>query len=138
MRRMVPIRPPGPPAEPILHPRYNELLRRLIDAMRDVEARNADPAETARVVKAIVDPLVEEIAASDGVAGLKLGDAMQYYDDHLRRVPQKQEWDSLVPTWRCATCDNRTPVEFETCYVCGEPPPAGARRAAAAAAGPAP
>ena len=138
MRRMVPIRPPGPPAEPILHPRYNELLRRLIDAMRDVEARNADPAETARVVKAIVDPLVEEIAASDGVAGLKLGDAMQYYDDRLQRVPQKQEWDSLVPAWRCATCDNRTPVEFETCYVCGEPPPAGARRATAAAAGPAP
>ncbi len=137
LRRMVPIRPPGPPAEPILHPRYNELLRRLIDAMRDVEARGADPSETARVVKAIVDPLVDDIAASDGVAALKLGEAMQYYDDRLQRVPQKQDWDSLVPTWRCATCDNRTPVEFETCYVCGEPPPAGARRAAAAAAGPA-
>ncbi|MBA2359387.1 MAG: cyclic nucleotide-binding domain-containing protein, partial [Actinobacteria bacterium] len=80
MRRMVPIRPMGPPAEPILHPRYNELLRRLIDAMRAVETRNGDPEETARVVKAIIDPLIEEIAAAEGVAALRLGDAMQYYD----------------------------------------------------------
>jgi flavin-dependent dehydrogenase/CRP-like cAMP-binding protein len=138
MRKMVPVRPPGPPAEPVLHPRYTELLRRLIDGMRDLERRGADPAETAKLVKGIIDPVVNEMAAIEGVAALGLGEAMQYYDDALQRVPQKLPWDSLVPSWRCATCENRTPIEFETCYVCGEPPPAGTRRGAAAAAGPVP
>ena len=138
MRRMVPVRPHGPPGEPIMHPRYNELLRRLIEAMREVESRGADAAETAAVVKAIIDPVVAEMGAIEGVAALQLGDAMQYYDDRLQRVPQKQNWASLVPNWRCANCDNRNPVEFATCYVCGEQPPAGTPRAQAAAAGPLP
>jgi flavin-dependent dehydrogenase len=136
MRRMVPIRPPGPPGEPIMHPRYNQLLRQLIDTMRDLEARNADPSETAKAVKAIVDPVVDEIGGMEGVAALHLQDAMQYYDDRLQRVPQKQDWPSLVPTWRCANCDNRNPLEFGACYVCGDPPPVGTRLAEAAAAGP--
>ena len=121
-----------------MHPRYTELLHRIVDVTRDLEARGADPAETATAVKAIVDPLVDEIAGLEGVAALHLSDAMQYYDDRLRRVPQKADWPSLVPTWRCANCDNRTPVEFDACYVCGDPPPAGARRPQAAAAGPMP
>jgi flavin-dependent dehydrogenase len=123
MRRMIPIRPPGPPAEAVMNPRYNQLLDQAVGELRALEARNADPAETAEALAAIVDPVIEETRALEGVAGLHLGQAFQYYDDELRRVPGKEPWDSLIPTWRCQRCQNRTPVEFAECYVCGDPPP---------------
>ena len=130
MRFMRPIRPMGPAAEPITNPRYTQILRETIDAMRAVEERGAEPAETGRVVKAILDPIIDEIRAIEGVRALHLGAAFQQYDDALERVPRKEPWDSLVATWTCPRCVNRNPVEFAECYVCGDPPPPGTRLAA--------
>jgi flavin-dependent dehydrogenase/CRP-like cAMP-binding protein len=134
MRFMRPVRPLGPKAEPIANPRYTQILRQTIDAMRVVEERGAEPAETGRAVRAIVDPIIDEIRAQEGVRALHLGEAFQYYDDALERVPRKEPWDSLVPTWKCPRCANRNPVEFAECYVCGDPPPEGTRLATAPAA----
>jgi hypothetical protein len=137
MRQMRPIRPMGPHAEPITNPRYTQVLRQAIDAMRSLEEQGADSAETARAVQAILDPLIDEVRAMDGVAALHLGEAFQHYDDRFRPVPRKEPWDSLVPAWRCARCENNNPVEFAACYVCGDPAPAGAYRPPVEAAMPA-
>ena len=137
MRQMFPLRPMGPPAEPIMNPRYQELLRRVNDAARDLEDRGADPAETGKAVQSILGPVFEEIVATDGVASLGLGQAFANYDDRLERVPRKEGYESLTPTWHCPRCANRTPVEFAECYVCGEPAPEGMHRPAPAFAGPA-
>ena len=72
MRQMRPIRPMGPHAEPITNPRYTQVLRQAIDAMRSLEEQGADSAETARAVQAILDPLIDEVRAMDGVAALVL------------------------------------------------------------------
>ena len=136
--RMMPMRPPPTPVDPVMNPRYNEVLGLLIDAMREVEARGADADETTRVVREIVDPLIAEVGSNPGVQELHLGDGFRYYDDRLRRVASKPDWDSLVPTWRCPRCANNPPVQFETCYVCGEAAPAGVRRPAPAGAASAP
>ena len=137
---MMPMRPPPTPVDPVMNPRYNEVLGLLIDAMREVEAGGADADETTRVVREIVDPLIAEVGSNPGVQELHLGDGFRYYDDRLRRVASKPDWDSLVPTWRCPRCANNPPVQFETCYVCGEAAPAGVRRptSAGAASAPAP
>lgn len=136
MRHMFPLRPMGPPAEPIMNPRYQQLLRQVIDAARDLEDRGADPAETGKAVQAILGPVFEEIVNTDGVAALGLGEAFQNYDDRLERVPRKEGYESLTPTWHCPRCANRTPVEFAECYVCGQPAPEGMHRPAPAFAGP--
>jgi hypothetical protein len=136
MRHMFPLRPMGPPAEPIMDARYQELLRKVVDAARELEADGADPAEIAKAMNAILGPVFDEIGANPGVAALELGQAFQYYDDRLERVLRKEDWESLTPTWHCPRCANRTPVEFAECYVCGEPAPEGAHRPAPAFAGP--
>jgi flavin-dependent dehydrogenase/CRP-like cAMP-binding protein len=138
MRIMRPVRPHGPKAEPITNPGYNEILHRLIDRMRALEEKGADPAETGRAVKEIVDPIIEEICAIEGVAALHLGQAFERYDDRLQLVGEKENWESLVPVWHCPRCDNNPPVEFETCYVCGQPAPEGVFRPRPAAAMPVP
>jgi hypothetical protein len=122
LRVMRPMRPPGPPAEPIMNPRYQEVLGRVIDVTRQLEASGAEPEATAAAVSAIIDPMIDEVRAMEGVALLKLGEAFSTYDDQLRRVEQDPDWASLVPVWRCARCQNNNPVEFATCYVCGDPP----------------
>jgi flavin-dependent dehydrogenase len=136
MRRMFPRRPPGPAGEAIVNPRFQQLMRQVVDADRELEARAAPPDETAAVFARVLDPLFEDVRAIDGVAALELGQAFQNYDDQLRRVPSKPNWESLTPTWRCTRCENRTPVEFAECYVCGDPAPPGAHRPEEAAAGP--
>jgi flavin-dependent dehydrogenase/CRP-like cAMP-binding protein len=128
MRLMFPLRPMGPPAEPIMNPRYQRLLGEVVDAARGLEARGSDPADTAKAFQGILGPVFDEIAATDGVAALGLGQAFQNYDDRLERVPRKADWDSLTPTWHCTRCGNRTPAQFAECYVCGNPAPAGAHR----------
>ena len=114
--------------------RYQELLSQVIAAARDLEASGADPAETGRANKEILGPVFTEIADSQEVADLGLGEAFQNYNDRFERVPRKEGYDSLTPTYRCKRCDNRTPVEFAECYVCGEPAPPGAYRPAPPAA----
>jgi flavin-dependent dehydrogenase/CRP-like cAMP-binding protein len=126
LRQMRPMRPSGPPAEPIMNPRYQEALGRIIEATRALDERDADPEETAAAVKAVLDPMIDEVRAMEGVAQLHLGQAFETYDDALRRVSSREQWDSLVPTWRCVRCENNNPVEFERCYVCGDPPKAAA------------
>jgi hypothetical protein len=125
---MRPMRPPPTPVDPVMNPRYNEVLGQLIDAMREVEARGGGADETTRAVREIIDPLIEEVGSNPGVHELHLGDGFRYYDDSLHRVPGKPDWQSLVPTWRCPRCANNPPVQFESCYVCGEPAPAGVVR----------
>jgi flavin-dependent dehydrogenase len=127
---IVPMRPKGPPGEWVANPRYVQTAESLIDAMREVEAKGGEPTETAAVVRAIVDPIVDEISSLEGISELGLSEAWRYYDDHLQRVSRKDPWESLVPTWHCSRCQNRTPVEFATCYVCGQQAPAGAHRPA--------
>jgi flavin-dependent dehydrogenase/CRP-like cAMP-binding protein len=135
---MRPMRPPPTPVDPVMNPRYNEVLARLIDAMREVEERGGGPDETTRAVREIIDPLIEEVGSNPGVHELHIGDGFRYYDDQLRRVPGKPDWQSLVPTWRCARCANNPPVQFEACYVCGEPAPPGLVRPAPPQFAPAP
>ena len=84
----------------------------------------------------VLGPVFEEIGATEEVLALRLGVAFQNYDDRLQRVPRKEDFDSLVPSWRCPRCRNFTPVEFATCYACGEPAPEGAHRPPDPSAGP--
>ena len=135
---MRPMRPPPTPVDPVMNPRYQEVLTRLVDAMREVEARGGDAAETTRAVKEIIDPLIEEVGSNPGVLELHLGEGFRNYDDSRRRDPPKADWESLVPTWRCPRCSNNPPVQFETCYVCGEPAPPGVARPSPPQAAPAP
>ena len=127
MRHMFPLRPAGPLAEQIVNPRYQEILRQVVDAARELES-TSDPADTGRLFNRILGPVFEEIGSLEGVAALELGQAFQNYDDALERVPRKEGFESLVPTWRCPRCRNFTPVEFAACYACGEAAPEGAHR----------
>jgi hypothetical protein len=118
----------GPPAEPIMNPRYQDVLKRVIDVTRQLEESGADAGRTAAAVQAIIDPMIDEVRAMEGVAQLHLGQAFDVYDDQLNRRPGQPDWDSLVPVWRCARCENNNPAEFDNCYVCGDPPAPGTRR----------
>jgi flavin-dependent dehydrogenase/CRP-like cAMP-binding protein len=128
LRVMRPMRPMGPPAEPIMNPRYQDVLKRVIDVTRQLEESGADAGRTAAAVQAIIDPMIDEVRAMEGVAQLHLGQAFDVYDDQLNRRPGQPDWDSLVPVWRCARCENNNPAEFDNCYVCGDPPAPGTRR----------
>jgi flavin-dependent dehydrogenase len=127
---IVPMRPKGPPGEWVANPAYVETAESLIDAMREVEASGGEPEQTASVVRARIDPIVDRISKLEGMADLGISEAWRYYDDQLRRVPRKDPWESLVPSYTCSRCHNKTGVEFAKCYVCGQPAPAGAHRPA--------
>jgi flavin-dependent dehydrogenase/CRP-like cAMP-binding protein len=128
LRQMFPLRPPGPPGEAIMNPRYQQILKHVVHEARALEARSASAEEIAEAFGRILDPVITEVGSIEGVKALGLGQAFQNFDDELNRVPAKQGWDGLVPTWYCETCGNRTPVQFAVCYVCGDPAPAGAHR----------
>ena len=124
----VPAAPHGPARRADHEPALPRSLRQVNDAARDLEDRGADPAETGKAVQSILGPVFEEIVGTDGVASLGLGQAFVNYDDRLERVPRKEGYESLTPTWHCPRCANRTPVEFAECYVCGDPAPEGTHR----------
>lgn len=128
LRVMFPLRPPGPPGEAIMNPRYQQILKQVVFEARALEARGASRQEVADAFARILDPIIAEVKDIEGVKALQLGQAFQNFDDELNRVPAKQGWDGLVPTWNCDRCGNRTPVQFAVCYVCGDPAPAGAHR----------
>jgi flavin-dependent dehydrogenase len=124
MQVMRPIRPHGPMAEAVANPTYVSGAKRIIATIREREAAGASPDAVAQAVRAIVDPALEEIAALPGVQELGLGRALRHYDDSLQRVPDKgEEYLDLVPVWRCGRCANNNPLRFDTCFVCGDPPP---------------
>jgi flavin-dependent dehydrogenase len=120
-RLMPRMRPPNPAAPGgITDPRYLDVVNSIVEVTRAGEAAGDDPAETARRVDAIVEPRLDLVRAMDGFAELRVGRAFENFDDNFVRVDHKDVWRPLIERWRCANCANDTPVEFDTCYACGQ------------------
>ena len=65
---------------------------------------------------------------------LHVGRAFEKFDDDFRRVAHKEDWQPLIPRWRCPNCRNDAPAAFDTCYVCGESRPGSEAAATGSAA----
>jgi len=120
-RRFPTMRPPNPTGPGgIADPRYLDVVNSIVEVTRAGEASGEDSVHTARQVEAIVEPRLDLVRAMDGFEQLRVGRAFENFDDNFRRVDQKPEWRPLIERWRCKNCGNDTPVEFDTCYACGQ------------------
>jgi flavin-dependent dehydrogenase len=128
---------PGPVGGPgsVVDPRYLDVVHRIIETTKTDEEQGVDPGETAKKVEAIVEPFLDQARSVEGFADLRVGRAFEQFDDNFQRVAHKDDWQPLIPRWRCPNCGNDAPMVFDTCYACGEPNPHAAAAATGSAAG---
>ncbi|MFD6159912.1 cyclic nucleotide-binding domain-containing protein [Nocardia sp. NPDC060256] len=111
--------PSDPYVYNLLDPHFSVTVQRVVDIMRDGEARGEHPDITAEAVAAVIDELVEWLRDLDVVRDAHIGRYFTHYTDDLHRVDNRDRGRGDFRTWRCTGCRSFVDEMFRFCLVCG-------------------
>lgn len=111
--------PSDPYVYNLLDPHFSRTVQRVVDIMRDGEARGEHPDITAETVAAVIDELVDWLRDLDVVRDARIGRYFTHYTDDLHRVDNRDRGRGDFRTWRCAGCRSFVDEMFRFCLVCG-------------------
>ncbi|WP_167769052.1 cyclic nucleotide-binding domain-containing protein [Nocardia sp. CS682] len=111
--------PSDPYVYNLLDPHFSRTVQRVVDIMRDGEARGEHPDITAEAVAAVIDELVDRLRDLDVVRDARIGRYFTHYTDDLHRVDNRDRGRGDFRTWRCTGCRSFVDEMFRFCLVCG-------------------
>ena len=105
-----------------LNPRWVSVTQQLVEVQRNAEARGDDPAETAEVVRHIVDDYIATLRATTTLDEVPLSHYTRFYDDAGNRLDQpnlskgRGDYEAI----RCQRCTLYFDDSLTVCPYCGE------------------
>jgi hypothetical protein len=108
-----------------LNPRWVAVTKQIVQVQRDGEKRGDDPAQTAKVVKQIVDDYIAMLRATTSLNDVPLSHYTRFYDDMGNRLdsPNYHKGHGDYEAILCTNCALYFDDSLAACPYCGEPKP---------------
>lgn len=106
-----------------LNPKWVAVTKKIVQVQRTAEERGDDPAETAEVVKQIVDEYIGKLRATTELNDVPLSHYSRFYDDAGNRLdtPNFDKGHGDYEALLCSNCTLYFDDTLEKCPYCGEP-----------------
>jgi CRP-like cAMP-binding protein/2-polyprenyl-6-methoxyphenol hydroxylase-like FAD-dependent oxidoreductase len=108
-----------------LNPKWVAVTKQIVQVQRDGEKRGDDPAQTAKVVKQIVDDYIAMLRATTSLNDVPLSHYTRFYDDMGNRLdsPSFHKGHGDYEAILCNNCALYFDDSLTACPYCGEPKP---------------
>lgn len=108
-----------------LNPMWVAVTRQIVQIQRDAEKRGQNPAETAQVVKKVIDEYIARLRKTTELKDVQLSHYTRFYDDAGNRLESantnkgRGDYEAVL----CGKCELYFDDSLEKCPYCGEPKP---------------